>query len=134
MQYVYVVRHYFNMINDKTSEIGKDSESGEDAQHDEDAPLTSRDHKEMKKIITVNEKIYLTYKSAHSYALGLSTYLLGMDIDNMKELDEVRKFQEVYQSLEITEKEQRSTISIEVNYEDGKDMEIIEIEKLEVLE
>ena len=134
MQYVYVVRHYFNMINDKTSEIGKNHESGEPASDDWDSSLTSQDDKDLKKIVTVNEKIYINYKSAHTYALALATYLVGMDKDTMKDLAEVRKFQEIYQSLEIDDKETKTTISIEVNYENGKEIELVELEKVEVLE
>ena len=134
MQYVYVVRHYFNMINDKTSEIENDIESGKDAQHHGDSSLTSQDDKDLKKIVTVNEKIYINYKSAHTYALGMATYLVGMDKDSMKDLAEVRKFQEIYQALEIDDKETKATISIEVNYEKGKEIELVELEKVEVLE
>lgn len=138
MEYVYVVRHYFNMINDNIPENSRNPNNGNSSgQDDADAIKssdTSKDDKEIKKMLTVNESVYRTYKSAHSSALGIACYLLGMDKDNIEDLEQSRKFREVYRSLEITDKENRSTISIKVNYEDGKDTELIEIEKLEILD
>lgn len=122
------------MINDKTSEKSNISDALESQQQDLRSDITSQNDKDLKKIVTVNERIYRSYKSAHTFALALATYLLGMDKDDIQDLNEVRKFQEVYQALEISNKDNRSTISLEVNYEDGKETELIEIEKLEILD
>ena len=134
MQYVYVVRHYFNMINDNISENSNIVDDFKDPSQEGKKDITSEKDKEIKKMVTVNESIYRTYKAAHTSALGIACFLLGMDKDNIEDLEQSRKFRELYQALEITDIETRSTISLEVNYEDGKDTELVEIEKLEVLD
>jgi hypothetical protein len=134
MKYVYVVRHYFNIVKDNNSENSNIPDDLASKEQDDKSDITSQDDKEMKKMVTVKESIYRTYKSAHSFALELSCYLLGMDKDNIDNLEQSRKFRELYQALEITDSETISTINLQVNYEDGKDTELIEIEKLEVLD
>ena len=134
MDFVFVVRHYYYVENVNNSEKTK-------AQSQPDVPApaendgdTSQKPKETEKTVTVKEWIFRTYKSAHEHAVNISLLLMGIERDNMIGLEEVRTFQDVFNKFQLSEDKKKMTIGVEVDYQTGVETEMMELERMIVLD
>jgi len=134
MDIVFVVRHYYYVENVNNSEKMKDNPSLPSPAPAENDGDTSQKSKEIEKMVTVKEWIFRTYKSSHDHAVRVSLLLMGIERDEFIDLEEVRTFQEIYQRFELSEDNKKITIGVEVNYETGTETELIELEKMLVLD